>query len=289
MPDIISVPCGLDRADGQGGRPGTPSLDSQIIVSKGGVDVSIDEIGIEELPDSPIIERAEQATITHRFRVSWNNGVTLLAVLPRGLIRIDSYGNYYKLLSSEIKPEKAGYGILTTVEEGASFDSPPDEFECVPVELGLSIIKHPRYFYAFLGDGVGSTTEQQNQMVILLVQNFFENPNYAFRNAIIKLLSASIGSGTGSGSQPPPLSAKSDGTYKYPDGALISGTDLAKRAAMEIIQKYWRGEETPYVVGFQIRWSQYFFYNDFINAGGYIESPITDAVPQLPVDFWSPQ
>ncbi|WP_155459429.1 hypothetical protein, partial [Streptococcus pneumoniae] len=69
----------------------------------------------------------------------------------------DSYGFLYKVLSARAQRSKGEQGTLTLVLEAASFDSPPDEFNIVPVELGLNIIKHPRYFHAFLGDGYGST------------------------------------------------------------------------------------------------------------------------------------
>ena len=68
----------------------------------------------------------------------------------------------------------------------------------------------------------------------------------------------------------------------------IPGTDLAKRAAMEIVAKYWRNEETPYIVGYEIEWSVYYFLPQFMNPGGYVEDPVLDATPQLPDYFWSP-
>ena len=59
---------------------------------------------------------------------------------------------------------------------------------------------------------------------------------------------------------------------------------MAKRAAMEIIQKYWRNTETPYLIGYQITWAQYYWLPQYLNPGGYIEDPISDG--GLPDYFW---
>jgi hypothetical protein len=56
---------------------------------------------------------------------------------------------------------------------------------------------------------------------------------------------------------------------------------------MEIIIKYWRGEETPYVVGYEMTWSQYYFVSPWLNPGGYVEDPMTQSTPQLPEYFYS--
>jgi hypothetical protein len=66
----------------------------------------------------------------------------------------------------------------------------------------------------------------------------------------------------------------------------IPGTDLAKYAAIEIIQKYWRNEETPYIIGYEISWTSYYYTPQYLNPGGYIEDPVLEATPQLPSDCW---
>lgn len=284
MPDL---PYGFDRADGLSARLGTPTDTSAILV-KGpdGVLTSIDSIPIEELPDSPEIERAEQATITHTFRMSWSEALNYIGILGRGLLVEDSFGNVYLILSVNLRHEQAGTGLFTVVMESKSFDSPPDEFSIVPVELGVNIIKHPRYFYAFFGDGYGSTTELNNQMVIRLLQDYFDTPSANYRDAIIEMLKKSEGydSGDGAEGQPPPWNKT---TQSYDPSAKVAGTTMAKRAAQEIVQKYWRGEETPYLVGYEITFSQYFFVPPTLNPGGYVEDPMTEASPQLPEYFFS--
>lgn len=284
MPDITH---GFDRGDGLAGRLGTPTPEGAILVQSANGATTVPEIAIEEYPDSPEIERAEQATITHRFRMSWEECLSRINFLGRGNTYQDSYGNLYLVLSAKIQHEEGGTGTLTVVSEAKSFDSPPDDFSIVPVELGINIIKHPRYFYAFLGEGYGSVTEQQNQMVIRLLQDYFENTSAVYRDAIIKLLDASKGANAGNGTQPPEPTGVNTVAGFYPATALVAGTDMAKRAAAEIVMKYWRGEETPYIVGWQITWSQYYFRPPYMNAGGIMENPITEAVPQLPEYFYS--
>ena len=289
MPD--PVPSGFDRADGLAGRVGTPTPDGAIIVSSGDGIVTIDGIPFEEEPDSPEIERAEQATITHRFRMSWTEALNRVSFIGRGSYLQDSYGNIYFVLSVRIQRQPGGWATMIVTAEAKTFDSPPDEFSCVPVELGLNIIKHPRYFRAFLGDGPGSETERKNQMVIRLLQDYFENTNAQFRDSLLWMLYTSLGVDDGfpEDTQPPkydPEGGDGNGAWRD-DAAFVSGTDMAKAAAMEIIMKYWRGEETPYIVGYQITWSQYFFTPPPIYPGGIIEDPMTQAVPQLPDYFWS--
>lgn len=293
MPEL---PSGFDRADGLDGRIGTATPAGAIEADTADGTVEVSEIPIQELPDSPTIERAEQATLTHRYQMSWEEALTRIAFLGRGVIREDSSGNLTKMLSASIQHERGGTATLTTVDEGMSFDNPPDQFQITPIELGVNIIKHPRYFYAFLGDGPGSETELVNQMVVRMLQNYFENPSSAYRDALQRLIKASIGNqGTSGasatvGSVPPPYAEETDA-----DGAivgsfigLLQGTDLAKYAALEIIQKYWRGIDTPYIVGYQITHSTFYFMPQYLNPGGYIENPITEAVPELPAYFWSP-
>lgn len=282
MPD---VPYGFDRADGLEERLGTATPTGAIRIQSGGETIDIVDLPLEELPESPEIERAEQCTVSKTYRTSWDDALTRIATLGRGVVVEDSYGNLYLILSASIQHEQGGTALLKLVMESKSFDAPPDEFSIVPVELGLNILKHPRYFYAFFGDGYGSVTEQRNQMVIRLLQDYFENTSANYRDAIIRLLNNSIGDQDGSGEQPPRWSRTNE-EYEGVD-PKVAGTDIAKGAAMEIVQKYWRGEETPYIVGYEITWSQYYFVAPAIIPGGFVEDPMTEAVPQLPVYFFS--
>lgn len=292
MPNPSGLTIGFDWADGIDGRIGTKTPDGALIRF---TPLTDNEQPIEEMEDSPELERGEQATCTHRWTMSYDTAKQQIVFYGRGTVVTDSYGNIFKVLTSKIQRNGRAGATFTMVSESVSFDTPPDEFQIVPVELGVNIIKYPRYFYAFLGDGEGEDTELLNQCVIRSLQNYFENPTAAYRDALSIQLYYSLGyrgdivDGTAV-PEPPynPYNAttrpKAPNTTIYP----LPGTDLAKAAAIEIIQKYWRNEETPYVIGYQITWSVYYFRSQYLNPGGYVENPITEANPQLPDYFWSP-
>lgn len=280
------LPNGFDRADGQEGRLGKASPADSIKVSDGQLG---SEVSTQEHPDSPEIERAEQATLTHRFNMSWDEAVTRIQSLGRGTILQDSYGNVTKVLSSRLQRNPGKYATLSVVSEGVSFDSPPDQFRVDPVELGVNILKHPRYFYALQGNN--PTERLKNQAVIRELQNYFENVTSQYRDYLshrmLFSLSDSSNDRTGSVLSNGAVVGAASYTPSGQDVTVspIPGTNMAKRAALEIIEKYWRGEETPYVVGWQITWSQFYWRPQYLNPGGYVEDPITQATPQLPPYF----
>lgn len=289
MIDETVMPNGFSRADGLGAdvRPGTATPSGSVII-RGSSDADSEETtALEEYPESPEIERGEQATITHRMRTGWTDALTRIESLYRGVLQEDQFGNLSAILSAKITHRKGGMADLDVVSEGR-FDPPPDEFEVNPVELGVNIMKHPRYFYALQG----STPDEGilNQMVIRKLQDYFENTTSTQRDSIAFQIWASLTfPGTVVGGY-----ATSDGATSATDYngdvvpvETITGTDMAKRAALEIISKYWRGTETPYIVGIEISWSSYYFLPIEMNLGGYVEDPVLDAVPQLPTEFIS--
>lgn len=283
------MPIGLSRADGLDGNLGQASAYNSVLVHGGGSGGANDNIPFNEDANSPTDEKAEQRTIQHSFTGSYEYLKSWHEYsLARGMVYVemDDFGeeNEWMVLSSTLQHAEGNQGRLTVVVEGKSGDVPPDEFDIQPVELGLNIIKYPRYFYAFFGDGIGSATELQNQMVIRLLQDYFENASAPFRNALVQMLIASLDSPTGSGTQPP---AWNKDTQTFTAGALISGTRTAKCAALEIIQKYWRGIETPYIVGWEMHYSYYTFVQPFLHPGGIIEDPYEDAAIPVPEYFLS--
>jgi hypothetical protein len=265
---------GFSWEDGLNGHGGTATPAEAISVQSGGGITAVDDVITEEAPDSPEIERAQQATVTATKSMSWLEAKNQIQFFGLGTIVEDEYGNVFKVLSARIKRAKPSMATMVITAESLSFDTPIDEFSIQPVELGLNILKHPRYFYAFLGESADE--EARNQMVIRRLQDYMETTNSQKRDYMVKELKASIGYAGTAGADQPTLSTTSQ----------IAGTDWAKYAAMEIIQKFWRGEETPYIVGFEITWSQYYFEPPYLIPGGFIENPLTEAVPQLPDYFW---
>lgn len=289
MIDETVMPNGFSRADGLGAdvRPGTATPSGSVII-RGASDADSEETTVlEEYPDSPEIERGEQATITHRMRTGWTDALTRIESLYRGVLQEDQFGNLSAILSAKITHRKGGMADLDVVSEGR-FDPPPDEFEVNPVELGVNIIKHPRYFYALQGD----TPDESilNQMVIRKLQDYFENTTSTQRDSIAFQIWASLtfpGTVVGGYATSDGATVATDYNGDVVPVETITGTDMAKRAALEIISKYWRGTETPYIVGIEISWSSYYFLPVEMNLGGYVEDPVLDAVPQLPTEFIS--
>lgn len=300
-PDSLGqLPVGPDRADGYGQNLGTATGAGQLVYndSFGGTTIEI-----QERPDSPQFELAEQETCVHTWSMAYDEAMTRKEYYGRGTVLEDSNGDFWRVLSCSIKTV-SGYAkpvLFSVSSESLSSNLPPDQFEFNPVELGINIIKYPRYFYAFnplqSQDADYLNSQILNQQVIRVLQNYFENTPSQYRDALTLQLSVSIGyPGTvdGSGVAIPDDNIQIDlATGQESDSPTIPGwvtpicgTDLAKAAAIEIIQKYWRNEETPYIVGWEINWYTYYYLPQDLNPGGYIEDPVAEANPQLPNDCW---
>lgn len=260
---------GMDRADGLGTREGTATPEAARVVStvagSGGTKLPV----VEEDPESPEIERAEQCTITHRFRMPWNEALTRMATLGRGTHLVDASGNWTRVLSTRVQHQRGGFAVLTCTAESTSFDVPWDTFGITPVELGVNILKHPRYVYSL--NGATANEWNRNQQTIRALQLYMENPSPPTRNALVTQINNSL---------------DFCGSEDTTSTSKLAGTAMCKYAALEIIQKHWRGEETPYLTGYQVTWASYFWRPPRLNPGGYIEDPISDG--GLPDYFHNP-
>lgn len=270
----------------------------------------------EETADSPEIERAEQATVMHTFKMSWNDGKALIVGLGRGVFLQDSFGNITRILSSKIKKMRGNQCEITIIAESISFDTPPDDFQIDPVDLGLDLIKHPRYSWAILPITSDSSTSvtvgdtvinyvSVKSSIIRLIQSYRDSPFFPSADQINGLIQNNIMAQLNNGflnvqvpnpdfdpnpadgviADPPNWNGananKPTGNYPYaivavpvdltnPDDPLA----IALAAAKEIISKLWRQEDVPYLVGYRIRWTQYFFAPPYLNPGGYLENPL---------------
>jgi len=284
-PNLPLQPAGTGGALGPVGTP-QPAGDLIVAGDDNGTNV-------QENPDSPEIERAEQATFMHKFKTTWQNACSFLTVLGRGTFVQDSGfyasssggGTIWRVLSSKIQAIRGGYAELSVTAESISFDSPPDDYQMIPVELGIDIIKHPRYFYALYPSGsdftdlVGvaptqATRAQVKQSIIRAIQTYRDSPyfpqagqvtlNGIVQNSIVNYFISSL-----IPTILPPSSSESQIDVSGDAGCL-----LAIAAAGEIIQKLWNNIDSPYMPGFQVTLKQYFFRPVFENPGGYIESPV---------------
>ena len=294
------LPAGPDRADGSIGQFGVASDANQTVINDSQGNNTFE---INELPNSPQFELAEQETCVHTWRMSYDEAITRKEYYGRGTVLSDSNGDFWRVLSCSVNTQ-SGYAkpvLFSVASESLSSNLPPDRFEINPVELGINIIKYPRYFYAFnpipSQDANWATNQILNEQVIRVLQNYFENTTSQYRDALLLQLVSSFGSpGTlVSGVAIPAANVQIDlstgtvsGSPTVPGWITpICGTDFAKAAAIEIIQKYWRNEETPYIIGWQIDWYSYSYLPQFLNPGGYLEDPVLGATPQLPSDCWS--
>jgi len=252
--DYISseeIPNGVDWADGEDGRPGTPTPEGAVLNS------NPDGISpLQEEPESPDIERGSQATIQHRFTMDYNLGLSYLAGLGRGNYMQDSAGNITRILTSRLQKTKANQCVLSVTAEGISFDTPPDEFRLDITELNPALEKHPRY--AFLPADVRQLVNQAVNAAMQVSQ----------QEAVQQLNAISTRT-----TDPPPDTLDFDGWQTVQD------------AAQELLLKRRVGEDTFYLPGFTLIWSQYFYIPQALNPGGYIEDPLHEG--GLPFYFWS--
>src|SRR6266404_343459 len=108
---MLELPAGLDWCDGLDSRPGTVS-------PSGTVKIQPFENYLQEEEGSPEIEQAESMTVRHRYIADYLTARQALYSLYRGLIRTDSDGNNYKVLSFGVTKISADRARLTVVEEG---------------------------------------------------------------------------------------------------------------------------------------------------------------------------
>jgi hypothetical protein len=112
------------------------------------------------------------------------------AVYPRGTLVADSGNNFFRILNTNLSrlQGKGEVGQLDLTMEALSFDSPPDEFSINTVNLGLDILKNPRYFYnliptsqlpkplpSYLSDDT-PVQEAVKSTIIRAIQAYRENP-----------------------------------------------------------------------------------------------------------------
>lgn len=152
-PSTDNLPHGLDLADGLNGRLGTPSPAGAVkFDTPNGENVDSSLIPIEETADSPNMERSEQCTVRKSFTGDYNEMLNRWIVYPRGTLVVDSANNYFRVLNTTLS-RLAGLGSVGRLDitcEALSFDNPPDEFYINTVDLGLDLLKNPRYFYSLI-------------------------------------------------------------------------------------------------------------------------------------------
>lgn len=252
VPVQVFPPIGIDRCDGLDDRAGTATPDGAVFdLSTGNVPAKV--FFCEELPDSPEIERGEQCTCRHTYKVDYNTGISFLQAYGRGSLAVDSGGNVWRLLSATLVYKAGDYWQYQTVQESISFDSPPDEFHISTIEINPALDRHPRY---------GFLTAYQRY----LVQSATFAPHYDEQQRWITDVA---------------------GLAASEEQKTVGIQDVTVQAACsDLLTKLLIGEQSFYLPGFILTWSQYFWMPRTLNPGGYIEDPISQG--GLPHFFWSP-
>lgn len=202
----------------------------------------------EEDSDSPQIERAEQGTIVHKFKCDQNTAYALIASIGRGYTLEDSFGNTSRVVNSRLTFQK---GIVCGIEitaESLNWDWPVDEFSLEVSELNPAIEKHPRYNALTYQDRINVHGSVQAEGIEF--QAMYDGVLDTIKNQV-------------------------------PDNNNL----LRWQQAKELAFKLHKAEDSFYLPGFRIQYSQYFSIPVALNPGGYIEDPITSG--ELPYYFWN--
>lgn len=243
-------PSTFDRADGLNGQPGTPSTTDSFKVNTS-LGNALGGYYFEEESDSPEIERAEQGTIVHKFRCDPLTAQTIIASIGRGYTLEDTNGNTSRVVNARMVYSKGLVCGIHITAESLNWDWPIDEFSLEVTELNPAIEKHPRY---------NQLTYQDRINVHGAVQA--EGIEYAgMYDSIIESIQGNPGA---------PITANNVLRYKQ---------------ARELAFKLHKAEDSFYLPGFRITYSQYYSMPVYLNPGGYIEDPI--ASNALPFYFWS--
>lgn len=172
--------------------------------------------------------------------------------------------------------------------------------------------------YAVVGD-TKIYYQQQKETIIRQIQLYVDSPVYptaAYLDGQIQAaIKAMVDNGSAGvttpgkiiisypnsafdGSQPPVPDVTWDGTnanlptvncanfimaVPFNTGDPTDPITIAIAAAKELISKLWRQEDAPYIAGWEIVWTQYFFAPVYLNPGGYIEDP-RNVVPSYFLD-----
>jgi hypothetical protein len=244
------IPSLYDRADG-GVTNDLGTYTPQQLVALNyslGLDASGKTTLFEEASDSPTVEAAEQWTITHRFYVDYQTGISLQKQYYRGYVMTDRLNNLSRVLSTTLVPlakTNVQVCMLTVVSEGTNWGAPPDDFSVNIVELNPVAEKMPRYS--------ALTYLQRNTIRNVQVADYttaqqMTNLVQTFPTNVVPLLDQ-------------------------------------RSQALELMLKKQKGEESFYLSGFQIQYSRYFWIPQILNPGGYIQDPfLSGAIPSY---FWN--
>jgi hypothetical protein len=256
-------PSCFDVADGTIFGIGTPTPPGAIITQN----AFGNDFIFEEDPNSPEIERGEQATIVHKFNCDKQTALNIVATIGRGAIFVDSFGNVTRCLTCRYRDNKGNTASIEITAEAISFDVPPDEYSVETIELNPSLFRHPRYNWILNYTPSTGALGGQNlgPQLIAAINSSVDAVVSATQQDGIGLVSNYIVSG---------------------DTVIVGGVVFnCLQLANELIGKLRQGNDVFYLAGYKVTWSYYSFLPIGMNPGGYINDPVTQG--GLPSYFWS--
>lgn len=283
MPDYDAFPPhGFDWADGQDIRPGTPSAEQAVLQSPDFTDLGF----LEELPNSPEIERGDQATFRHSYKADWDTAILIISALGRGAYVRDSRGYTFRILTSQVTREKPNIAIIVITSESISFDNPPDEFRVDEIEINPEIEKHPAYV-AIAGDGNKTNPYNLNNFGAAISATQLTGPQ------IIDICKQAAGAASAAGgneflSRINEATVASDWVINDANGNpvfTVTAAAIRDLATSNLYLRYLKGETTFYLAGFKVTWASYYYLPPLVDPGCYIQDPVTQGA--LPAYFWS--
>lgn len=263
----VFPPSSVDRATGISPFPGTPTpanaIAQQIATAFNGRPTQF----FEEEGGSPQFNFGEQGTVRHTFWCDQDNTFPqIIQLIQRGIVYTDSFGNISKVLDSTVSYFKPNLCRIEITAEGLSWGAPPDEFNIEPQDINPDLMKHPRYNYGPAGVNINSNyglSAQQKGVLRRIIQN---DSSYSANDAYKQLFN---GAGiTASGN--------------------IQWSMVQQQMAWEIIQKYWRGEDTFYLPSLVVTYSSFYYSPQPICPGGFIDDPTHSTFgASVPYYYWS--
>jgi hypothetical protein len=264
------IPFGFDRADG-GRFGGTESPDLAVIRST--------QQTFEETPDSPQMDLGEQATVVHRFDLDYSQAQELAAIYVRGSVWVDSGGRQWRILNVALNYQLGDHCLVTVTSEGINIYLPQPEYQISEVNMNPATQKHPRY--APLNQTFGSMNGST------FVAGTF-SPIAEVELAVQQLTS---GQGSTSSSALTDLQTLAN----FITAAYQTGDLIAQEAALELLKKRRRGEDTFYLAGYKVSYATFSpiitsIGNNMpdLDMGGRIEDPTNNSSQViLPPEYWT--
>lgn len=267
------IPFGTDRATG-GAFGGTATPAAARIVSPG------PQI-FEEMDSSPIFDLGEQATCVKRFRVDYPQTIQILSTYGRGNIYLDSGGRQWRILTTNVDYQHGDYCVVSITSEAINIYLPQATYDIEEVQLNVGLQKHPRY--APLNQIFGTFQTTPTMKFI---------PGIFSPIATVELAVQQLSSGMGSQSSQALTDLQT--LSNFVTAQYQMGDVIAQEAALELLKKRRRGQESFYLAGYKVTYSTFFAYNTAIgnnapdlDPGGRIEDPTNNTSQVvIPQQYW---